>query len=40
MVKDEICGTYVPREEALTAFRDGVEHHFCSEECRRLFLQG
>jgi len=35
MVKDEVCGTYIPREEALTEMRDGVEHYFCSEECRR-----
>jgi YHS domain-containing protein len=35
MVKDEICGTYIPREEALTEVRDGVEHFICSEECRR-----
>ncbi len=35
MVKDEVCGIYIPREEALTEFRDGVEHYFCSEECRR-----
>lgn len=35
MVKDEVCGTYVPRDEALTEVRDGVEHFFCSEECRR-----
>jgi len=35
MVKDEICGTYIPREEALTEVRDGVERYFCSEECRR-----
>lgn len=35
MVKDEVCGTYIPREEALTEVRDGVEHYFCSEECRR-----
>ena len=35
MVKDEICGTYIPRDEALTEVRDGVEHFFCSEECRR-----
>lgn len=35
MVKDEICGTYIPREEALIEVRDGVEHFFCSEECRR-----
>jgi YHS domain-containing protein len=35
MVKDEICGTYVPRDDALTEVRDGVVHYFCSEECRR-----
>ena len=35
MVKDEICGTYIPREDALTEMRDGVERYFCSEECRR-----
>jgi YHS domain-containing protein len=39
MVKDEVCGTYIPREEALTGVRDGTEHYFCSEECRRKFLQ-
>lgn len=35
MVKDEICNTYIPREEALTEVRDGQERYFCSEECRR-----
>lgn len=40
MVKDEICETYIPREEALTDVRGGVEHYFCSEECRRKFRKG
>ena len=35
MVKDEVCITYIPREEALTEIRDGIELYFCSEECRR-----
>ncbi len=35
MVKDEVCGTYIPREEALIETCDGVERYFCSEECRR-----
>lgn len=35
MVKDEICSTYIAREEALTEVRGGVECYFCSEECRR-----
>jgi YHS domain-containing protein len=39
MVKDEVCGIYIPREEALTEFRNGVEHYFCSEECRRKGLK-
>jgi uncharacterized protein len=40
MVKDEICGTYIPRDEALTEFRDGAERFFCSEECRRKLKTG
>lgn len=40
MVKDEVCGTYIPREEALTEVRDGVVHYFCSEECRRKLKAG
>ncbi len=35
MVKDEICNTYIAREEALTEVRAGVTCYFCSEECRR-----
>jgi len=40
MVKDEICNTYIAREEALTEVRDGTTHYFCSEECRRKFKSG
>ena len=39
MVKDEICNTYIPKEEALREVRDGREHFFCSGECRRRFLE-
>ena len=35
MVKDEICNTYIAREEAIREVRDGQERFFCSEECRR-----
>lgn len=35
MVKDEVCGTYIPRDEAVTEVREGVERYFCSEDCRR-----
>ena len=34
LVKDPVCGTYVPVATALAA-RD---EFFCSEECRRKFL--
>jgi hypothetical protein len=34
LVKDPICGTFVPQNTALQA-RD---EFFCSEECRRKFL--
>jgi len=40
MVKDEVCGTYVPRDEAVIEVRGGVEHYFCSEECRRKLRAG
>jgi uncharacterized protein len=35
MVRDEVCNTYLPREDALRAIQDGREVFFCSEECRR-----
>jgi YHS domain-containing protein len=35
MVKDEVCNTYIPKEEAIRELRDGQEHFYCSEECRR-----
>lgn len=38
LMKDPVCGTYVPAETALTARSDSGTHYFCSEECRRKFL--
>jgi YHS domain-containing protein len=35
MVKDDVCNTYIPKEEAIREVRDGQERFFCSEECRR-----
>ncbi len=34
LVKDPVCGTYVPQQSALSA----GGKFFCSEECRRKFL--
>jgi YHS domain-containing protein len=39
MVKDETCGTYLPKEEALREVLDGEERFFCSKDCRRKFLE-
>jgi uncharacterized protein len=35
MVKDEVCNTYIPKDEAIREVRGGQERFFCSEECRR-----
>ena len=34
LVKDQVCGTYVPQETAIA----GGNEFFCSEECRRKFI--
>ena len=36
LVKDPVCGTYVPEASALHA----ENQFFCSEECRQKFLKG
>ncbi|MDD8025723.1 MAG: hypothetical protein PHI34_04360 [Acidobacteriota bacterium] len=40
MVKDEVCGIYLPKENALRETIGGQEHFFCSRECRSKFLAG
>jgi YHS domain-containing protein len=39
MVKDETCNTYLPREDAIKEIFQGKEYYFCSETCRKKFLQ-
>jgi uncharacterized protein len=34
LVRDEVCGTYVPRSRALFAEVGGRTAHFCSAACR------
>ncbi len=34
MVKDEVCGLYLPKENALVERIGGRERYFCSKECR------
>ncbi len=35
LVKDEVCGTFLPREDALRDVVEGREQFFCSQECRK-----
>jgi uncharacterized protein len=39
LVRDPVCGTYVPRTRALTLAASGRTEFFCSEECRRAYAQ-
>lgn len=38
MKKDPVCGTYVPRNQAITEKVKGTTHYFCSEACKEKFL--
>ncbi len=40
MVKDEVCGVYLPKEEALKVEVEGKVYYFCSQECKDAFLKG
>jgi hypothetical protein len=33
LVRDRVCNTFLPREQALTALVAGREEHFCSKAC-------
>jgi uncharacterized protein len=37
LVRDPVCGTYVPRSSALTARSGGATLYFCSEHCREAY---
>lgn len=40
MVRDPVCGLYLPSDEAVTLERNGFCVYFCSEDCRTKYLQG
>lgn len=40
MVRDPVCGTFVPESSALAARIEGRSKHFCSKECRDRALAG
>ena len=39
LVRDPVCGTFVPARSALSARAGGTTHYFCSEACRAKFAQ-
>ncbi|MEW6455396.1 MAG: YHS domain-containing protein [Acidobacteriota bacterium] len=38
MVKDEVCNTYLPKEDAIHKVINGKDYYFCSDECKDKFL--
>lgn len=40
MIRDEVCGVYLPKYEALKVEIEGKVYYFCSEECKDAFLRG
>jgi uncharacterized protein len=40
MVKDPVCGLYLPGRDALRVIVQGVPVYFCSEQCRRKYIEG
>jgi YHS domain-containing protein len=39
LVRDPVCGTYVPPRPALSLTAAGSTHYFCSEQCRTEFAK-
>ncbi len=39
LVEDPVCHTYYPKNDALVAHYEGRTYYFCSEECRRKFME-
>ncbi|OFW05531.1 MAG: hypothetical protein A3I61_04390 [Acidobacteria bacterium RIFCSPLOWO2_02_FULL_68_18] len=37
LVRDPVCGTYVPPRSSLSLTSGGSTHYFCSEACRQKF---
>lgn len=40
MVKDPVCGTYVPKHDAIRQQHPGGAHYFCSSACAERFRKG
>ncbi len=38
MVRDPVCGLYIPSDGSVALINHGKTVHFCSEKCRQKFL--
>ncbi len=38
MVRDPVCGLYIPSDGAVALIDNGKIVHFCSEKCRKRYL--
>ncbi len=39
MKKDPVCGIYIPESEAKKVKSGGVYYYFCSDKCRKKFIE-
>lgn len=39
LVKDPVCGVFVPKRQAIALMMDGKTYYFCSERCRKEFFK-
>ncbi|MCP2597887.1 YHS domain-containing protein [Candidatus Aminicenantes bacterium AC-335-A11] len=39
MIKDEVCNTYLPVEDAIEVNINGKKYYFCSKECKEKFIE-
>lgn len=40
LVQDPVCGTFIPKRDALKFHKDGQDYFFCSEGCLKRFRRG
>jgi len=39
LIRDPNCGIYLPRKQAIAALIGGRVSYFCSEECKRQYIE-
>ncbi len=39
LVRDPVCNLYLPEEDAIKLSWKGQTYYFCSEECKRKFIE-